>query len=148
MSFVTMQSIPRSDRTCLTVGNFWDNSTSTLSLLLSYCHSFKDMALMYLIYMMTSSNGSTFRVTGLLCGEFTGPWCIPRTKASDAEFWCFPWYVSGWNGWANNGDAGDLRRYFAHYDVIVMTYIQCPLIRWHSICRHAISKWIVAMRIK
>ena len=24
------------------------------------------------------------------------------------------------NGWANNGEAGDLRRYFAHYDVIVM----------------------------
>ena len=25
------------------------------------------------------------------------------------------------NGWANNGDAGDLRRHLAHYDVIVMT---------------------------
>ena len=24
------------------------------------------------------------------------------------------------NGWANNGDAGDLRRHIAHYDVIVM----------------------------
>ena len=24
------------------------------------------------------------------------------------------------NGWVNNGDAGDLRRYRAHYDVIVM----------------------------
>ena len=32
-----------------------------------------------------------FRVTGPLCEEFTGhPW-IPRTKASDAEFWCFLW---------------------------------------------------------
>ena len=39
--------------------------------------------------MMTSSNGNIFRVTGHLCGEFTGHWWIPRTKASDAELWCF-----------------------------------------------------------
>ena len=39
--------------------------------------------------MMTSSNGNLFRVTGHLCGEFTGPRWIPRTKASDAELWCF-----------------------------------------------------------
>ena len=26
-----------------------------------------------------------------LCGEFTGPRWIPRTKASDAELWCFLW---------------------------------------------------------
>ena len=42
-------------------------------------------------YMMTSSNGKIFRVTGLLCGEFTGLRWIPRTKASDAELWCFHW---------------------------------------------------------
>ena len=39
--------------------------------------------------MITSSNGNTFRVTGHLCGEFTGPRWIPLTKASDAELWCF-----------------------------------------------------------
>ena len=38
--------------------------------------------------MMTSSNGNIFRVTGHLCGEFTGPRWIPRTKASDAELRC------------------------------------------------------------
>ena len=41
--------------------------------------------------MMTSSNGNIFRVTGHLCWEFTGPRWIPRTKASDAELWCFLW---------------------------------------------------------
>ena len=41
--------------------------------------------------MMTSSNGNIFRVTGHLCGEFTGLRWIPRTKASDAELWCFLW---------------------------------------------------------
>ena len=44
--------------------------------------------------MMTSSNGNIFRVTGNLCGEFTGPRWIPRTKASDAELWCFLWSAS------------------------------------------------------
>ena len=42
-------------------------------------------------YMMTSSNGNIFRVTGHLCGEFTGPRWIPPTKASDAELWCLLW---------------------------------------------------------
>ena len=45
-------------------------------------------------YMMTSSNGSIFHVTGHLCGEFTGPRWIPRTNASDAELWCFLWSAS------------------------------------------------------
>ena len=40
-------------------------------------------------FMMTSSNGTIFRVTGHLLGEFTGHWWIPRTKASDVELWCF-----------------------------------------------------------
>ena len=44
-------------------------------------------------YMMTSSNGNIFRITGHLYGEFTGPRWIPLTKASDADPWCFLWYV-------------------------------------------------------
>ena len=45
------------------------------------CEAFKSWR-----HMMTSSNGNIFRVTGLLCGEFTGHRWIPRTKASDANF--------------------------------------------------------------
>ena len=41
--------------------------------------------------MMTSSNGDILRITGHLCGEFTGHRWIPRTKASDAELWYFLW---------------------------------------------------------
>ena len=44
--------------------------------------------------MMTSSNWNIFRVTCPLCGEFTGPRWITRTKASDAELWCFLWSTS------------------------------------------------------
>ena len=32
----------------------------------------------------------------------------------------FSWICTWTNGWANNRDAGDLRRHRAHYDVIVM----------------------------
>ena len=66
--------------------------------------------------MKTSWNGNIFRVTGHLCGQFTGPRWIPRTKASDAELWCFLWM----NSWVNNREAGDLRRHHTHYDGIVM----------------------------
>ena len=41
--------------------------------------------------MMTSSNGNIFRVTGHLCGEFTGSRWIPLTNASDADLWCLLW---------------------------------------------------------
>ena len=70
----------------------------------------------YILTMMTSSNGNIFRVTGPLCGEFTGDRWIPRKKASNAELWFFLWT----NGWVNNRDAGDLGRHRIHYDVIVM----------------------------
>ena len=70
--------------------------------------------------MMTSSNGNIFRVTGTLCGEFTGDRWIPLTKASDAELWCFLWSAPWINGRVNNREAGVLRRNRAHYDVIAM----------------------------
>ena len=59
---------------------------------------------MLLTSMMTSSNGNIFRVTGQLCGEFTGPQWIPHTKASDAELWCFDLRLNKrlskqWWGW-------------------------------------------------
>ena len=76
------------------------------------------------VTMMMSSNGNNFRVNDHLCKEFTGPRWIPHTKASDTELWCF--FICVWiNGWVNNGEAGDLRRYRAHYDVTVMPSNKC-----------------------
>ena len=60
-------------------------------------------------YMMTSSNGNIFRVTGPLCGEFTGP------------------LICVWiNGWVNNHKAGDLRRHRGYYEVNVMRNYHLP----------------------
>ena len=46
------------------------------------------------VILMMSSNGNIFRVTGHLCGEFTGPRWIPCTKAGDVDLWCFLWFAS------------------------------------------------------
>ena len=44
-----------------------------------------------------------------------------RTKANDAKLWCIS-LISVWiNDWVNIREAGDLRRYRVHYDVVVMT---------------------------
>ena len=39
-----------------------------------------------LLSMMTSSNGNTFRVTGPLCGEFTGPGEFPTQRPVTRSF--------------------------------------------------------------
>ena len=51
------------------------------------CHTSKSN-----VYMMTSSNGNIFRVTGPLCVSGIHRW-IPLTKASDAGLRCFLWSV-------------------------------------------------------
>ena len=69
--------------------------------------------------MMTSSNGNIFRVTGHLCGEFTSPGKFP-TQSQWRGALMFSLICVYLNGWVNNHEAGDLRRYCAHYDVILM----------------------------
>ena len=71
-------------------------------------------------FMMTSSNGNIFRVTGHLCGG------IHRSPVNSPHEGQWRWalmfsLVCVWiNGWVNNREAGDLRCYRTHYDVIVM----------------------------
>ena len=76
------------------------------------------------ISMMTSSNGNIFRVTGPLCGEFTGPGEFPTqrpvTQSFDVSLICV-WI----NGWVNNREAGNLRCLRSHYDVNVMQLLTC-----------------------
>ena len=69
--------------------------------------------------MMTSSNGNIFRVTGHLCGE------IPAQRP---VMWSFDVFFDLRlnENLINNREAGDLRRYRAHYDVIVMEWL-CTL---------------------
>ena len=67
---------------------------------------------------MTSSNGNTFRVTGPLCGEFTGPGEFPAQRPVTRGFDVFFDLRL-----VNNSEAGDFRRHRGHYDVNVMWII-------------------------
>ena len=68
-----------------------------------------------------------------------------HTKDSDAELRCFLGSVPWTNIWANNGDAGDLRRHHTHYDVIVMVFCQSrsPITgMWHHyLPRYPTDEW-------
>ena len=92
--------------------------------------------------MMTSSNGIIFRVTGTLCGEFIGPGELLH-KGQWRGALMFSLICVWINDWVNNREAGDLRRYRGHYDVIVMiqrpvaellalTFVGCYLVRSYS----------------
>ena len=72
--------------------------------------------------MMTSSNGNIFRVTGHLCGEFTGPGEFPTHKGQRRGALMFSLICAWINGWVNNRGAGDLRHSRAHYDVNVLLH--------------------------
>ena len=71
---------------------------------------------------MTSSNGNIFRVTGYLCGEFTGDRWIPRTNDQWRGAVMFSVICAWINGWVNNREADDVRRHRTHYDVIVNSF--------------------------
>ena len=47
--------------------------------------------------------------------------------------------ICAWtDSWVNNGDAGDLRRYRAHHDVIVVNILKCKSLHlFHDCFRHA-----------
>ena len=90
-----------------------------------------------LVVMITSSNGNIFRVTGLLCEEFTGkfPSQRPVTRSFDVLFHL----CLNKNGWVNNREADDLTRRRNHHDVTVMlksysgrwTISLCKLCKWY-----------------
>ena len=82
--------------------------------------------------IMTSSNGSIFRVTDPLWGELTSHRWIPPTKASDVELWCFLRSKAWTNGLVNNGDVGGLRRHYTHYDVTVIHLVNYAIIASES----------------
>ena len=113
------------------VSLWFDMNNLNLTQHVSYCHKSR-------IYMMTSSNGNIFRVTGPLCGEFTGHRWIPPYKGQWRGAFMFALICAWTNGRANNRDAGGLRRYRAHYDVIVLSRMIQNLIMAQ---RHPQPRW-------
>ena len=80
-------------------------------------------------FMMTSSNGNIFCVTGHLCGEFTGhrsPVNSPH-KGQWRGALMFSLICVWVNGWVNNCEAGDLRR---NRTLLRQCNIQTHFIEW------------------
>ena len=75
------------------------------------------------LLMMTSSNGSIFRVIGPLCEEFTGHRWIPHTKNQWRRALMFSLICAWINDWVNNREADNLIRHGAIYDVIVRSLV-------------------------
>ena len=92
--------------------------------------------------MMTSSNGNIFRVTGHLCGEFTGPRWIPAqrpvTRSFDVFFDLGPnkQLSKQWWGWWFETPPSPLWRHFNERKLLYIT------IAWHCILgRHLYLTW-------
>ena len=97
------------------------------------------------ISMMTSSNGNIFRVTGPLCGEFTGPGEFPTQRPVTRSFDVFfdlrlnkrlgkqPWgwwfETPSWSLWRQCNESGCLERYTAatKHLCIAWTKTQSPV---------------------
>ena len=74
--------------------------------------------------LMTYKKGTFSALLALCAGNspITGEFSI--TKASDTELWCSSLIYARTRGWVNNRDAGDMRRYRAHYDVTLIKEIR------------------------
>ena len=86
-------------------------------------------------FMVTSSNGNIFRVTGLLCGEFAGLPVNSPHKGQWRAALMFSLISACTNGCANNRYAGHLKHHRAHYDVIVMLWLD------RALALHRLSCW-------
>ena len=88
------------------------------------------------LHMMTSSNGNIYRVTGHLCGEFTGHLRIPRTEASDAFFDVF--FDLRLNEWFNKQSWGWLyetpwRPLWGHCNDLIPRHCIPPYVMLHFV---------------
>ena len=73
------------------------------------------------LIMMTSSNGNIFRYWPFVRGIHRSPMNSPH-KGQWRGALVFSLICAWINGWVSNGEAGDLRRHRAHYDVTVMCW--------------------------
>ena len=80
-------------------------------------HTGKNKRMQCRYNMMTPSNGNISALLALCEGN--SPVLAPH-KSQWRGALMFSLICVCTNSWANNGDAGDLRRHGAHYDVIVM----------------------------
>ena len=88
--------------------------------------------------MMTSSNGNIFRVTGLLCGEFTGPGEFPAQRPVTRSFDVFfalrlnKWLSKQPRGWWIETPSWSLWRHRNDIKIPVTLAIMIVMFPWKS----------------
>ena len=108
-------------------------------------------SLVHCVSMMTSSNGSIFRVTGHLCGDIHRSPVNSPHQGQWREALMLSLICAWINGWANNREAGDLRCHRAHFDVIVTSQaictksVCCRVLLWLG--RGSVTKWLFVVVI-
>ena len=97
----------------------WDDSCTAVfhlgTLISLYDSLWLTKWLEIVLFMMTSSNGNIFRVTGPLCHRWISPQKRPATRSFDGFI-----DLRLNKPLCNNRNACDLKRYGAHYDVTVI----------------------------
>ena len=84
-------------------------------------------------FMMTSSDGNIFRVTGYCAGN--SPMIFPH-KGQWRRSLIFSLNCAWINGWVNNGEAGDLKCHRAYYDVILIVVARSSVLNhWGIVTR-------------
>ena len=130
LGYITCKSLSNGTETTLLTGFACKSVTAALLKLYLYLFNVNTKHYWQNLYrcarvvgglsMIAPSNGVIFRVTGHLCGEFTGTRWIPHKKGQWRGALMFSLICVWINGWVNNREAGDLRGYRAHYDITVM----------------------------
>ena len=108
---------------CFTTSSvYWNPSRLwVISMLYHWCTN-SDTSLTNMDNIMTSSNGKFSALWPFVRGIHQSPVNSPHTGQWRGALMCS--FICVWiNGWVNNREAGDLRRYRAYYDVIVMKWI-------------------------
>ena len=114
--------------------------TANLTIMDQLCSAFcEEIGEEWFCYMMTSSNGNIFHVTGHLCGEFTGDQWIPRTNGQWRGALMFSLICARKYGWVNSRKADDLKHCGAHYNITVM-------IKWFDCICHYFAVLNVSMK--
>ena len=93
------------------------------------------------IYMMTSSNGNIFRITGHFSHRIHRSPVYSPHKGQWRGALMFSLICVWINSWVNNCEAGDLRCYRVDYDVIAMIIMFYILASNYSAISH--STWII-----
>ena len=109
------------------------------------------------VLMMTSSNGNIFRVTGPLCGEFTGPGEFPTQRPVTRSFNVFfdlrlnkPLSKQSWGWWFETQSPSLWRHCNELFQIVINHWSSdrlLPVCRWRNLLRSPIYPFSTFLKL-